>query len=96
MAGNIEDESSEIKKMCIEKMRLRRFKFKQKSKEYYNKRIVFRKNNDDFMTEHEIYITSSEEENEIQFKFSDKTGKNTSGKPKENTDQGNKGISLKK
>ena len=26
------------------------------------------------MTEHEIYITSSEEENEIQFKFTEKTG----------------------
>jgi hypothetical protein len=74
MAGDIEDENSEMKIICGARMTHRRDHFKLKAKEYYSKKIVFRKGNDDFMTEHEIYITSSEEENEIQFKFGEKSG----------------------
>jgi hypothetical protein len=90
MAGDIEDENSETKKICHDRMQHRRRKFEAKAKEYYSKKIVFRKGNDDFMTEHEIYITSSEEENEIQFKFGEKSGpKGDKGK----SDQKNGGRS---
>ena len=96
MAGNIEDENSETKKICIERMKHRRFKFKQIAKEYYVKRIVFRKNNDDFTTEHEIYLSSEEEETEIQFKVTDNNAKGNAGKPKGNTDQSIRGQIVKR